>query len=90
MKAQLKAGLASLPAPSNDFEIVLPEVRSSGVVHISIPVAWGWRRKKFESKRALAIIYLGIEYRNALDKAGIQTIENYNESINVLSLSHLL
>ena len=27
MKAQLKAGLASLPAPSNDFEIVLPEVR---------------------------------------------------------------
>lgn len=26
MKAQLKAGLASLPAPSNDFEIVLPEV----------------------------------------------------------------
>lgn len=24
-KAQLKAGLASLPAPSNDFEIVLPE-----------------------------------------------------------------
>ena len=29
MKAQLKAGLASLPAPSNDFEIVLPEVKSS-------------------------------------------------------------
>lgn len=27
LKAQLKAGLASLPAPSNDFEIVLPEVR---------------------------------------------------------------
>lgn len=25
LKAQLKAGLASLPAPSNDFEIVLPE-----------------------------------------------------------------
>lgn len=25
MKTQLKAGLASLPAPSNDFEIVLPE-----------------------------------------------------------------
>lgn len=25
MKAQLKAGLACLPAPSNDFEIVLPE-----------------------------------------------------------------
>jgi len=25
IKAQLKAGLASLPAPSNDFEIVLPE-----------------------------------------------------------------
>lgn len=25
VKAQLKAGLASLPAPSNDFEIVLPE-----------------------------------------------------------------
>ena len=29
MKAQLKAGLASLPAPTNDFEVVLPEVRSS-------------------------------------------------------------
>lgn len=28
LKAQLRAGLASLPAPSNDFEIVLPEVRN--------------------------------------------------------------
>ena len=25
MKAQLRAGLSSLPAPSNDFEIVIPE-----------------------------------------------------------------
>lgn len=27
MKAQLKAGLSSLPAPKNDYEIVIPEVR---------------------------------------------------------------
>ena len=25
MKAQLRAGLSSLPAPRNDFEIVIPE-----------------------------------------------------------------
>ena len=26
MRAQLKAGLSSLPAPKNDYEIVMPEV----------------------------------------------------------------
>ena len=27
MRAQLKAGLSSLPSPKNDYEIVIPEVR---------------------------------------------------------------
>ena len=27
MRAQLKSGLSSLPAPKNDYEIVIPEVR---------------------------------------------------------------
>lgn len=35
MKAQLKAGLASLPAPSNDFEIVLPETDDGGAEEVT-------------------------------------------------------
>ena len=27
VRAQIKAGLSSLPAPKNDYEIVIPEVR---------------------------------------------------------------
>ncbi len=30
MQAQLKAGLSSLPAPKNDFELVMPEVDEDG------------------------------------------------------------
>ena len=36
LKAQLRAGLASLPNPSNDFEIVLPEVHIRNMVHVTM------------------------------------------------------
>ena len=31
MRAQLKAGLSSLPAPKNDYEIVIPEVTHQSI-----------------------------------------------------------
>ena len=37
MRAQLKAGLSSLPSPKNDYEIVIPEVR--GLVTFAVILA---------------------------------------------------
>ena len=37
MRAQLKAGLSSLPTPKNDYEIVIPEVR--GLVTLAVILA---------------------------------------------------
>jgi len=36
MKAQLKAGLSSLPAPKNDYEIVMPDVSDRCTCVLSI------------------------------------------------------
>lgn len=57
IQAQLKAGLGSLPAPKNDFEIVLPEIESpvedQGASEVIVEDAADVKEKDAMQKRAI-------------------------------------